>query len=113
MMSKRECEFCRDWTPGYLQEYYQVSEMECGCCNDTKELDIRECFCHAYEASECCCNALWDDDYYDDYPEPTQELMDILYIDHYNWEEQDFEEGKLMYENGLERLEELPKMEKK
>jgi hypothetical protein len=32
--------------------------------------------------------------------------------DWYCWEEQDYEEGRLMYENGLEHLQELPTKEK-
>lgn len=31
---------------------------------------------------------------------------------HYNWEEQDYSENKLFYENDLEQLEELPTKEK-
>lgn len=60
-MVTRECEFCKDWTLEYLKEYYGVSEMECGACGGSKELDIRDCFCCAYEPSECGCNAVWDD----------------------------------------------------
>ncbi len=58
---KRECEFCRDWTPEYLEEYHGVLEMKCGACNGTKELDISQCFCSAWYAQECCCDALWED----------------------------------------------------
>lgn len=61
MSDTRECEFCRDWTPEYLEEFYGVSEMECGACNGTKELDIRTCFCCAYEPGECACDADWSD----------------------------------------------------
>lgn len=52
----------------------------------------------------------------DNPPEPTQALVDLLACDdetYLNWEEQDYEEGRVMYENGLEGLEELPKREKK
>lgn len=60
-MTTRQCEFCKDWTTEYLEECYGVCEMECGACNGTKELDSRDCFCHAYAPSECSCNADWSD----------------------------------------------------
>lgn len=60
-METRICEVCKDWTPKYLQKYYGVTTMTCGACNDTKKLGISECLCHAYEPSECACDAEWGD----------------------------------------------------
>lgn len=94
-MTTRICEFCKDWTPEYLEEFYGVSELECGACHGTKELDTRACFCCAREASECGCDADWDDNL-----EDTDQ--------YYNWEEEDYMDNRLFYENELEDLEELP-----
>lgn len=58
----RECEFCRD----RLEEFAQDG-IVCGVCDGTKVLDIRDCFCCAYEPGECACDADWSDyTYYDE-----------------------------------------------
>jgi len=61
----RECEFCKDWTPEYIAEYL-TPDIVCGACQGTKQLDIRDCFCHAREPSECACDADWSDYVYYD-----------------------------------------------
>jgi len=66
-MSTRECEFCKDWTPEYLEEFYTKDLITgeypvCGACEGTRELDSRACFCHAWDESECGCNADWNDE---------------------------------------------------
>lgn len=62
-MTTRECEFCRDWTQEYLEEFWGVSNMKCEACHGTKELGSRDCFCCAREASECACEADWEENY--------------------------------------------------
>jgi hypothetical protein len=61
----RECEFCRD----RLEEFAEDAVV-CGACDGTRLLGVRECFCHAYEPSECGCEADWSDyteiDYWED-----------------------------------------------
>lgn len=61
MTDTRPCEFCKDWTPEYLEEFYGVSDMECEACKGTKELGIKDCFCCAHTPSECACDADWGD----------------------------------------------------
>lgn len=59
-MTTRPCEFCADWTDEYLEEYL-TPETVCGACNGGNLLDIKHCFCCAYEPSECSCDADWSD----------------------------------------------------
>ena len=58
----RDCEFCKN----RLEEFAEEG-IECGACGNTRVLGIRDCFCCAYEPSECACEADWSDyTYYED-----------------------------------------------
>jgi len=64
IMILRECEFCREHTPEYLEEFFYPNYV-CLACDGTQQLNSKDCFCHAYEPSECGCDADWSD-YYED-----------------------------------------------
>lgn len=59
-MTTRPCEFCADWTEEDLEEHL-TPDTVCGACNGSKVLGMRDCFCCAYEPSECGCDADWSD----------------------------------------------------
>lgn len=52
----RECEFCRD-----RLEEFELDGIVCGACHGTRVLDIRECFCCAWNKYECACDCNWED----------------------------------------------------
>lgn len=56
MDETRCCEFCRDILEAFAQD-----GVACGACENTRLLGIHECFCNAYEPSECGCEADWTD----------------------------------------------------
>ena len=51
-------------------------------------------------------------DNFEHYEVVVLDLDECFVEDHYNWEDQDYSENKVMYEYHLEHLEELPKKEK-
>lgn len=59
-MTTRPCEFCAEWDEKYLEEYL-TPDTVCGACSGSKVLDIKSCFCCAYQPSECACDADWSD----------------------------------------------------
>lgn len=60
MSDTRGCEFCRD----RLEEFAQEGTV-CGACDGTRVLGIRECFCCAWNESECACDCSWEEDDYE------------------------------------------------
>lgn len=60
MMNTRPCEFCAGWDEKYLEEHL-TPDTVCGACNGSKVLDIKACFCCAWNRYECSCDAYWED----------------------------------------------------